>query len=77
MPIRRCTASWCSFRCRRRSTPQKVIAAIDPAKDVDGFHPVNAGRLSTGLPALAPCTPLGCIFLAKTVRLRSQGSRRW
>ena len=47
--------------------PRKVIAAIDPAKDVDGFHPVNAGRLATGLPALVPCTPLGCIRLAKTV----------
>ena len=46
---------------------QKVIAAIDPAKDVDGFHPVNAGRLSSGLPALTPCTPLGCVRLAKTV----------
>jgi methylenetetrahydrofolate dehydrogenase (NADP+)/methenyltetrahydrofolate cyclohydrolase len=45
-----------------------VLAAIDPAKDVDGFHPVNAGRLATGLPALVPCTPLGCIHLAKTVR---------
>jgi methylenetetrahydrofolate dehydrogenase (NADP+)/methenyltetrahydrofolate cyclohydrolase len=47
--------------------PHKVIAAIDPTKDVDGFHPVNAGRLSAGLPALAPCTPLGCVHLAKTV----------
>ena len=47
---------------------QKVIAAIDPAKDVDGFHPVNAGRLATGLPALVPCTPLGCIILAKSVQ---------
>jgi methylenetetrahydrofolate dehydrogenase (NADP+) / methenyltetrahydrofolate cyclohydrolase len=47
--------------------PRKVIATIDPAKDVDGFHPVNAGRLATGLPALAPCTPLGCIRLARTV----------
>jgi methylenetetrahydrofolate dehydrogenase (NADP+)/methenyltetrahydrofolate cyclohydrolase len=46
---------------------QKVIAAIDPAKDVDGFHPLNAGRLASGLPALVPCTPLGCIMLAKTV----------
>jgi methylenetetrahydrofolate dehydrogenase (NADP+) / methenyltetrahydrofolate cyclohydrolase len=45
----------------------KVIAAIDPAKDVDGFHPVNAGQLSSGLPALAPCTPLGCVRLAKSV----------
>jgi methylenetetrahydrofolate dehydrogenase (NADP+) / methenyltetrahydrofolate cyclohydrolase len=47
---------------------QKVINAIDPGKDVDGFHPLNAGRLATGLPALVPCTPLGCIILAKSVR---------
>lgn len=40
-----------------------VIAAIDPAKDVDGFHIVNAGRLAVGLPALVPCTPLGCRML--------------
>jgi methylenetetrahydrofolate dehydrogenase (NADP+)/methenyltetrahydrofolate cyclohydrolase len=46
---------------------QKVIAAIDPAKDVDGFHPINVGRLASGLPALVPCTPLGCVILAKTV----------
>jgi methylenetetrahydrofolate dehydrogenase (NADP+)/methenyltetrahydrofolate cyclohydrolase len=44
----------------------RVIAAIDPAKDVDGFHPVNAGRLATGLDALVPCTPLGCLHLLKT-----------
>jgi methylenetetrahydrofolate dehydrogenase (NADP+) / methenyltetrahydrofolate cyclohydrolase len=48
--------------------PHKVVAAVDPAKDVDGFNPVNAGRLSAGLPALAPCTPVGCILLAKTVQ---------
>jgi methylenetetrahydrofolate dehydrogenase (NADP+)/methenyltetrahydrofolate cyclohydrolase len=47
---------------------QKVIAAIDPAKDVDGFHPLNAGRLARGLPGLVPCTPLGCVILAKSVR---------
>ncbi len=45
----------------------KVLEAIDPAKDVDGFHPINAGRLATGERALAPCTPVGCIILAKTV----------
>src|SRR5256884_225214 len=48
--------------------PHKIIAAVDPAKDVDGFSPVNAGRLCAGLPALAPCTPVGCILLAKTVQ---------
>ncbi|MCG6122077.1 MAG: bifunctional methylenetetrahydrofolate dehydrogenase/methenyltetrahydrofolate cyclohydrolase FolD [Microvirga sp.] len=47
---------------------QIVIEAIDPDKDVDGFHPVNAGRLATGLPGLVPCTPLGCVMLAKSVR---------
>jgi methylenetetrahydrofolate dehydrogenase (NADP+)/methenyltetrahydrofolate cyclohydrolase len=47
---------------------RKVIDAIDPAKDVDGFHPLNAGRLARGLPGLVPCTPLGCVILAKTVR---------
>jgi len=46
----------------------RVIEAIDPAKDVDGFHPVNAGRLSIGLPALVPCTPRGCVMLARRAR---------
>ncbi len=44
---------------------QAVIQAIDPDKDVDGFHPVNAGRLATGLPGFVPCTPLGCLMLLK------------
>jgi methylenetetrahydrofolate dehydrogenase (NADP+)/methenyltetrahydrofolate cyclohydrolase len=43
----------------------RVIAAIDPAKDVDGFHPINAGLLATGGDALVPCTPLGCLHLLK------------
>ncbi len=47
--------------------PARVIASIDPGKDVDGFHPLNAGRLITGLPALVPCTPIACIKLIKTV----------
>ncbi len=42
-----------------------VIAAIDPAKDVDGFHVVNAGKLAVGEDALVPCTPLGCLMLLK------------
>jgi methylenetetrahydrofolate dehydrogenase (NADP+)/methenyltetrahydrofolate cyclohydrolase len=42
-----------------------VLDAIDPDKDVDGFHVVNAGRLAVGLPGLVPCTPLGCIMLLK------------
>lgn len=51
----------------------KVIAAIDPAKDVDGFHPVNAGKLATGTGGLVPCTPLGCLKLLKTVRADLSG----
>jgi methylenetetrahydrofolate dehydrogenase (NADP+) / methenyltetrahydrofolate cyclohydrolase len=42
-----------------------VLAAIDPDKDVDGFHVVNAGRLAVGLPGLVPCTPLGSVLLLK------------
>jgi methylenetetrahydrofolate dehydrogenase (NADP+)/methenyltetrahydrofolate cyclohydrolase len=43
----------------------RVIAALDPAKDVDGFHPLNVGRLAAGLDALVPCTPHGCLHLLK------------
>jgi methylenetetrahydrofolate dehydrogenase (NADP+)/methenyltetrahydrofolate cyclohydrolase len=53
--------------------PQEIIAAIDPAKDVDGLHPMNSGRLAAGLPALAPCTPLGCVILAKTIHPSLRG----
>ena len=42
---------------------QAVLTRVDPSKDVDGFHPVNVGRLSIGLDALVPCTPLGCLIL--------------
>jgi methylenetetrahydrofolate dehydrogenase (NADP+)/methenyltetrahydrofolate cyclohydrolase len=44
-----------------------VINAIDPAKDVDGFHVINAGKLATGQEGMVPCTPLGCIMLIKSV----------
>ncbi|WP_375427962.1 bifunctional methylenetetrahydrofolate dehydrogenase/methenyltetrahydrofolate cyclohydrolase FolD [uncultured Sphingomonas sp.] len=46
----------------------RVTTRIDPDKDVDGFHPVNAGRLATGLPGFVPCTPLGCLMLLRGVR---------
>jgi methylenetetrahydrofolate dehydrogenase (NADP+)/methenyltetrahydrofolate cyclohydrolase len=46
----------------------KVLESVDPAKDVDGFHPMNVGRLSIGERALAPCTPVGSIILAKSVQ---------
>jgi len=51
----------------------RIISSIDPAKDVDGFHPINVGRLASGLPALVPCTPLGCVMLAKTVHASLAG----
>ena len=51
----------------------RIIAAVNPDKDVDGFHPLNAGRLASGLPALAPCTPVGCIKLAKTLHASLAG----
>lgn len=44
---------------------QAIIAAISPDKDVDGFHPINAGRLSLGLPCFVPCTPQGCMLLTR------------
>jgi methylenetetrahydrofolate dehydrogenase (NADP+)/methenyltetrahydrofolate cyclohydrolase len=47
----------------RHLDAEEVLLRIDPEKDVDGFHPVNAGRLATGLPAFVPCTPLGCVML--------------
>lgn len=50
-----------------------VIAAIDPAKDVDGFTTDNAGRLATGLPGLVPCTPLGCLMLLKDIHQNLAG----
>jgi methylenetetrahydrofolate dehydrogenase (NADP+) / methenyltetrahydrofolate cyclohydrolase len=51
----------------------KVIEAIDPAKDVDGFHPLNVGRLAAGGQALAPCTPTGCLILVRSVRRELAG----
>ncbi|HEU0045594.1 bifunctional methylenetetrahydrofolate dehydrogenase/methenyltetrahydrofolate cyclohydrolase FolD [Sphingomonas sp.] len=50
-----------------------VILAIDPDKDVDGFHPVSAGRLATGLPGFVPCTPYGCLLLLHDVHPRLAG----
>ncbi len=47
--------------------PARIFASINPDKDVDGFHPINAGRLMTDLPALVPCTPVACLKLIKSV----------
>ena len=52
-----------------------VLEAIDPAKDVDGFHPVNAGRLALGQPALVPCTPLGIMEMLERNGVEIRGAR--
>jgi methylenetetrahydrofolate dehydrogenase (NADP+)/methenyltetrahydrofolate cyclohydrolase len=52
-----------------------VLAAIDPAKDVDGFHAVNAGRLALGQETTVPCTPLGCLILIRHVLPQMAGKR--
>lgn len=54
--------------------PGKVIMAIDPRKDVDGFHPVNMGNLAIGKPSLAPCTPSGIIELLRRMNVRTDGA---
>ena len=54
---------------------QRVLAAVDPQKDVDGFHPVNAGRLALGQPTLAPCTPAGIIELLRRYEIPLRGAR--
>ena len=50
----------------RHIDANRVITRIDPDKDVDGFHPINAGRLAVGLDGFVPCTPLGCLKLLRT-----------
>lgn len=52
---------------------QKVLLAIDPAKDVDGFHPCNVGKMVTGLPAYLPATPAGIVELLKRYRIETRG----
>lgn len=52
-----------------------VLDAIDPSKDVDGFHPVNVGRLSTGRQALVPCTPWGCMRMLREAEAKLAGAR--
>ena len=52
---------------------EKIINAINPLKDVDGFHPVNVGNLSSGYHTTVPCTPLGCLFLIKKTESNLSG----
>ena len=55
--------------------PTAVIEAIDPAKDVDGFHPTNVGHLADGRPSLVPCTPLGVMKLLAAISIPTTGAR--
>jgi methylenetetrahydrofolate dehydrogenase (NADP+) / methenyltetrahydrofolate cyclohydrolase len=52
---------------------EKVLRAIDPAKDVDGFHPINVGLVATGTGGIVPCTPLGSMLLLKSARSNLAG----
>jgi methylenetetrahydrofolate dehydrogenase (NADP+) / methenyltetrahydrofolate cyclohydrolase len=55
--------------------PAVIVAAVDPAKDVDGFHPINVGLLASGRPALVPCTPLGVMRLLDRGNIPIAGAR--
>ena len=59
----------------RGTDASAVIEAIDPAKDVDGFHPMNVGRLAEGRPNLVPCTPLGVMKLLRAAAVTTAGAR--
>jgi methylenetetrahydrofolate dehydrogenase (NADP+)/methenyltetrahydrofolate cyclohydrolase len=52
-----------------------ILESVDPAKDVDGFHPVNVGKLWSGRASLVPCTPRGCLHLLRTAQVALEGAR--
>ena len=64
-PISRSMAATVLLPLPKQVDAKALLDAVDPAKDVDGFHPVNAGRLQAGRPALAPCTPAGIIEILR------------
>ena len=57
------------------STEKEVLDRINPIKDVDGFHPINVGRLSTGQKSLVPCTPAGCIRMLDLAGIEIDGAK--
>ena len=73
MPGTISTAFSCNCPCPGRWTPKRVLLAVDPAKDVDGFHPLNVGYLSTGRPGLVPCTPCGVIEILRRSQIPIEG----
>ena len=67
-------ASWCNYRCPPQVDAKKVLLAVSPEKDVDGFHPMNVGYLSTQRPGLVPCTPAGIIEILKRSNVAIAGA---
>ena len=65
----------CQLPLPKRIDAEKVIEAIDPDKDVDGFHPVNVGRMVTGVAGFLPCTPAGLIEMLKYEGIETEGKR--
>lgn len=63
------------FPVPKQISQQAVIDTISPDKDVDGLHPLSAGRLASGLPGMVSCTPLGCLILAKSAAAHLPGGR--
>jgi len=63
-----------SFLFLRRSIRSAFLEAVDPAKDVDGFHPVNLGRLVSGRPGLVACTPAGCMEILSRNEIKIEGA---
>jgi methylenetetrahydrofolate dehydrogenase (NADP+)/methenyltetrahydrofolate cyclohydrolase len=57
----------------KQISKEKIINAIHPSKDVDGFNPINVGNLSSGYQSIVPCTPLGCLFLIKKIEPNLSG----
>ena len=66
-------ASWCSCPCPSTWIRSKVIEAISPAKDVDGFHVASAGALMVGQPGFWPCTPYGCMKMLESIGFDLRG----
>ncbi len=71
--MKKSTASWCNCPCPLHVDAKKVLLAVDPAKDVDGFHPINVGFLSTQRPGLVPCTPAGVIEILRRSQIPIAG----
>lgn len=60
-----------------KDSESEFLMAIDPNKDVDGFHPINVGRLSVGEEHLVPCTPYGCIKMMELAGIEIAGKKQW